>query len=313
MLPRTLAAAVLAAALVPAALAQEGGSVPPGGPPAPPPEKPAAPKAPEKPAKHENKISDAAKAAWAAMEKSIYSPVALGLKELKGKISMTPPGMDPSMGGSLDFQVAFEAPSKVTVEVATQDPMMAMQAQQMKPQIQQVLSLGAGIFMPGTEEYDADLEEKDGVKTLVVKIYEGEQRRGEMRLGLDAKGVPSKGNMKVTDPNSGMELEMGLEFQFAADGDKVRLEKHRLQHPMFGPVETTFTYVDAGGFKVLCGFETNIETMGMKMPARFTEMTVNGKKVELPAAKAPEKEPEVKPAPADPVPPLPPAPPKDDK
>lgn len=312
----------VAAALAPAALAQDGGSVPPAGPAAPPAEKKPeapAPKAPEKPAKHENKVSDTAKAAWEAMEKMTYNPVALGLKDLQGRLvlKVEVPGMDESTGAppmSVEFAISFTAPDKVTVDASTDNEMLAMQLDSMKREVKQLVSLSMGDARSGRDEYDADLEEKDGTKTLVLKYYEKNVPSGESRLTLDDRGLPTKGVVKAVDPNMGMEVSVDISFQYATDGDRFRLEKMNVQNPMMpGPMEMTFSYADVGGFKVLTAIDGKMEVMGMSTRFRYTELTVNGKKVELPAAKAPEKEEEKKAAPTDPAPPLPPTPPSDDK
>ena len=314
MLPRSLiAAALLGAAAVPA-LAQDG--PPPPLPPAPPPAAPAAPApapAPAAPAKHENKITDAAKAAFDAMSKQLYNPVELGLKELQGKMKMVMqlPGMDESSGMPpmvVDFAIAFKAPEDLTVTSSTDNPMLAQAADQLQDQVKHVFKLGVGSAKFGPEEFDADLVEKDGAKVLVLKIFVKEEAKGEMRITLDANGLPTKGVMKQNDPNMG-EVSIEIGFNFVKEGEKYRLEKQVVQHPMMPePLSTVLTFQEAGGFKVPSAIDTT-GGMGMTFTFRYTELTVNGKKVELPAEKAPEKPAEKPAAPTAPAaPPAPPAP-----
>ena len=313
MLPRALVvAALLGAAAVPA-LAQDGPPPPPV-PPAPPPAAPAAPApAPAVPAKHENKLTDAAKAAFDAMAKQLYNPVELGLKELQGKMKMNMqmPGMDESSGMPpmvVDFAIAFKAPEDLTVTASTDNPMLAQAADQLQEQVKHVFKLGVGSAKFGPEEFDADVVEKDGAKTLVLKIFARNEPKGEMRLTLDANGLPTKGVMKQEDPNMG-EVSIEIGFTFVKEGEKYRLEKQVVQHPMMPePLATVVTFQEAGGFKVPSAIDTT-GGMGMTFTFRYTELTVNGKKLELPAEKAPEKPAGTPTTPPAPMPPAPPAPP----
>jgi hypothetical protein len=313
---RALAAAALAAALASSAFAQDGGSVPPGppAPPAPGTPKPAAVEA--KPAKHENKVSDAAKAAWESMGANLYDPVALGLKEFQGKASlrMEFPGMGEAEGMppmTVEFTVGFKAPQEVTVEASTDNPMLSQAAGQLKDQVRQLVTMGVGRMTPSNEEYDADLEEKDGAKTLVLKMYKDNEPQGTMRLSLGEASLPSKGILTATDPNSGMEMTMEFGFQYARVGEKYRLHKQTISHPMMpSPMETTISYGDAGGFEIFTAFETTGVMGSGTMSYRFTELTANGKKVEV---AAPAKKAEAPATPTPPAPPAPPAPPKEEK
>ena len=49
------------------------------------------------------------------------------------------------------------------------------------------------------------------------------------------------------------------------------------------PMEFSFDYAPAGDFKVLSGIRMK-GPMGMSFTYRYTDLTANGKKVELPAA-----------------------------
>jgi hypothetical protein len=324
MLSRTLVAAALAAVLAPAAFAQDGGSGPPAppAPPAPPPANPAAPApaAPAKPAKHENKVSDAAKAAYEGMNASLYNPIARGLKEFQGKAAMKMefPGMGEAEGMPpmvVDIAIAFTAPEKVTVDASTDNPMLAQAADQLKQQVQQLVAMGHGTIKPMEEEYDADLEEKDGVKTLVLKLYKDNEPRGDMRLTLGDAGLPSKGVLKAMDPNMGMETTLEFGFHYAKVGDKYRLEKQTVTHPMMpGPMETKISYLSAGEFDVLHSFETSGIMGSGTISFKYSELTVNGKKLDLPAAAKVEEKPATPTGPASPLPPAtPPAPPAPEK
>ena len=275
-------------ALAPAALAfQEP-------PPAPPKaeEAPAAgpPAAPAAPARHENKITDEAKAAIAAYEKVVYSPVALGLKEMKGSLLMKVimPGMEDAepMEGmpdtSVRFGITFTAPKTVAIEASTDNPMLMQAIGQMKQGVQQMVMSGMGILDPQEAEFDMSLATEGGAKVLVISTYEKGAVQGEMRLTLDAVGLPSKGCMKATDPNTGMEQTIDMTFTYVKDGERHRLDKQTVTIPMFpDPLESNFTYAESEGIKVLSGIHMK-GPMGMTFSYKYTELSINGKKVALP-------------------------------
>jgi hypothetical protein len=227
---------------------------------------------------------------------------------------MQMPGMDESSGMPpmvVDFSIAFKAPEDLNVIASTDNPMLAQAADQLQEQVKHVFKLGVGSAKFGPEEFDADLVEKDGAKSLVLKIFAKNEPKGEMVLSLDANGLPTKGVMKQEDPNMG-EVSIEIGFTFVKEGEKYRLEKQVVQHPMMPePLSTVVTFQEAGGFKVPSAIDTT-GGMGMTFTFRYTELTVNGKKVELPAEKKPEPAPE-KPAtpttPPAPPAPMPPAPP----
>jgi hypothetical protein len=311
MLARALLAAALTGAAAVPALAQDGPPVPPA-PPAAPPAAPAAPTAPEAPAKHENKVSDAAKAVWAGMEKVAYNPVNAGLKEMQGKmrLNLEVPGMDESSGMppmTADFAITFKAPADVTVEASSESPMLQMQLDGMKQQVKQLLTMSLGQVRTHEGEYDADVEEKDGKKFLVVKMYEKNEPRGEMKMEMDARGLPSKGTIKATDPMTGMEGSMDMSYTYAAEGDRFILEKLLVTNPM-GNTSMNFKYTDAGGMKLMTEIRGSIEAMGIGMVFKYVELTANGKKVELPAEKPAEQPAGTPTAPGGAVPPAPPPP-----
>lgn len=303
-------AAVLAFA--PAALAQE----PPAPPKPPEPPAPAAPApapAPAAPAKHENRISAEARALFDAYEKTAYSPVALGLKELKGTMvmKMEMPGMEGMEGMegmpdmSVRFGIDFKAPKTVSIDVKTDNPMLAGNADQMKQGVRSLLLNSMGILEPSDDqEFDADVAVEAGAKTLVLKLYNRNKPMGDLRLTLDAGGLPTKGKMTAVDPDMGMEQTIDIAFQYAKDGDRYRLEKQTITLSMMPePMEYALTYAPAGDFKVVSSMNMK-GPMGMNFAYRFTELSVNGKKVELPSEAKPEtKKEELKPA--MPVPPVP--------
>ena len=308
---RSALAFVAALAFAPAALAQDpppppapGGAAPaPAAAPAKAQEKPAAP------AKRENKVTDAAKAMFESMGKKAYNPVTMGLKELKGTMEMTMqmPGMEDMEGMEgmpemkIVFAIDFKAPKTIGVEASTDNPMLMQAADQMKQQVKQLILYGMGTMEPdAAAEYDADVVvEKAGDKetrALVIKVYEKGEARGEMKMTVDANGLPGKSVVTVSDPNTGMEQTMDITFEFTKDGEAYRLVKQIINHPMLPePMEAVMSYSDAGGFKVLTAINST-GPMGMTFGYNFTKLSVNGKDVECPkpGKKGEEKKPDEK-------------------
>lgn len=332
---RSAALALIAAlSAVPAAFAQDPPPAPVPAPapaaPAKPEEKPA-PAKPAAPAKHESKVTDAAKAAFEAARKVLHDPVAAGLKDLQGKVSFTAEfeGLDEAqkeqmeaMGEmKIDYTVDFRAPNVLKIEGKTDNAMMEMQLDQTSKMFERFFLLSLGVLEPAADaEYDADVVTVDGKKFLAFKFYTKNEAQGDLKLGLDANGLPGKGTMTANDPMSGMEQTIEVEVFFTKDGERFRFEKFVIQQPgLEGGMQFSASYADAGGFKLMSKTVAAIKTeMGsMKLGFKYDSLTVNGKKVELPKEekKAEEKKAEVKPeTPAAPVPDVEkkPAPPKEE-
>lgn len=286
------ALAVLLAA-APAALAQEPPPAPPTPAPAPAPApktdeaKPAAPKAEEKPAapaKHVNKVSEAAKAAWEGFRKSLHTAESSGIKEFKGRFEL----VAEAQGINLPFAIEFTAPETLKIELKSDDPQFEMFKDMIVGQVSVVLRLGLSMLEPKPDgEFDADVVVEKDVKTLVLKTFNKNEQAGEFRFTLGTDGLPSKGVQTSTDPMSGMEQEIEFAFGFQKDGERSRLVKLSV-NSMMGNQELKIDHVDAGGFKVLRSIKSDDSSI------TFTELTVNGKKVEFP-------KPEVKVEPAKPA------------
>ncbi len=326
---RSVAAALaLALAFAPAALAQDPPPTPPPAPPAPPappkdpapapaapvpaPGAPAAPAKPAVPAKHENKVSPEAQSAYEGMRKVTYNPVALGLKDLKGTMEMKieMPGQEGNEGMEgmpemkVTFAIDFKAPKTINVEASTDNPMLMQAADQMKQQVQQFVLNSTGTMEPGSgAEYDADLVTEKGAKVLVLKLFDKNEAKGTLRMTLDANGLPGKGVLTQEDPNMGGEMSINIDFQFGKEGDLYRMDRMVITHPSLpDPMEMVMLYSEAGGFKILTGVKSG-GPMGMSFTYAYTDLTVNGKKVDLPkpAPKKVEEKPAAPPAAAPPA------------
>ncbi|MCK6480135.1 MAG: hypothetical protein HUU06_01620 [Planctomycetaceae bacterium] len=276
-------------AVAPVSLAQEGAPKPEGGAPA--------PAAPAAPAKHVNVITDAAKAAFEAMEKIMYSPVVQGLKDLTGTIEMKMEmagmegqDMGGGMGMGMSFDVTFKAPKDIKVG-SKGGEMFGPQADGMKEGVKQIILNSLGIWVPvGDEEYDADLVTEEGKKVLVVTSYKDNKKQGVFRLTLADNYLPvaatATNEVEMMPGTKPVEQTVKMKWQFAKDGDLHRLEKWTVEVPMMPtPIEYVLEYADAGGFKLPVKFVMDLSAMGMTSGYRFTSLTVNGKAVELPGAK----------------------------
>jgi hypothetical protein len=186
---------------------------------------------------------------------------------------------------SVKFVIAFTAPKTLTVEASTENPMLMNSVDQMKKGVEMMVFNGMGIMEPQEAEYDMEVVTEGGVKSLVTKTYDKGAPQGELHLVVSAEGLATKGQMKVTDPNSGMEQTFDLAMTYVKEGDRYRLDSQSVTVPMFpDPLVSKFTYSDAEGIKVLTGIETK-GIMGMTLGYKYSELTVNGKKVVLAEAK----------------------------
>lgn len=271
-------------ALAPASLAQEG---------APAPKKEEAPAAPAA-EKHVNKVSDAAKAAFEAAEKLLYSPVGLGLKELKGTIEMKMQmaGMEEEVEGmpqmGMSFTIEFKAPREMTVGAKGGEMFGPGAGENMARSVKSLVLNSMGVIVPaGDDEYDADIVTENGKKILILTSYEKNVKQGEMRMTIGDNGLPTTGDMTMIERMPGgrtMEQKGKMGWVFAKDGDLWRLEKQTIEVPMApAPMEYRIEYSEAGGFKVPTKFLMDMG--GMAFGYRFTELTVNGKVVDLGGAK----------------------------
>lgn len=273
-------AALLAAA--PAVLAQD----------APAPKSGETPAAPAAPARHENVVTEAAKAAFEAMEKAMSSPLAQGLKDFQGTIEMKMETMGRA-GMSMSVSVGFKAPRDLKVW-AKDEKASGPAFEQLKEPVKGIVLNALGLYMPsGDDEFDADIVTENGKKVLVWTTY-SKTGTQTLRFGIGDDGMPTVGTFTAKEKMpGGMEMDQKGKFSwvFEKDGDLNRLQKQvfEVESPMAMKVEYVVSYSDAGGFKMPTKFV--VELMGTKIGYRFTDLTVNGKKVELGAdAKAPAKE-----------------------
>lgn len=271
-------------ALAPAAAAQEG--APPAG------EKPAAP------ARHVNRITDAAKGAFEAMERLMSSPLAQGLKDFQGTIEMaTEFGKDSGMGEmpsmGMSFDVSFKMPRELQI-AAKGGEKYAMFGpgflDGMKDSVRSVVLRGIGVYLPlDQDEYDADLVTEEGKKVLVLTYYSAGEPKRTIRMVLADNGLPSIGTMSTFENGPGgaaTEQKWRTSWVFAKDGEKFRLEKQVMETdtPMKLRIELQVSYADAGGFQMPIRFVTDMGMM--KSGFRFSDLTVNGKKVDVGAPPA---------------------------
>jgi len=290
---RIAVALAAALALAPAASAQD----------APPPTGPAAP------AKHENKITDAAKAAFEKMEKAAYSAVAAGLKDLSGTVDMAIEGGEAgakmqAMGGmNASFQVSWKAGEELKVEPKgePQGP-MKMMVGNMKNMAGSMLRMGLGLMKPAEgEEYDADAVVEGGKTVLTIIHYKNGAETSRAAMTLDDRGLIE--SVKATSkaaaggaggppggPGAGHRgapggEEPAIRYTWKKEGDRWLLEKMSAQA---GPrsFEMTPVYTDAGGFKLLTSWSMGGGMGGMTFGFRFTDLVVNGKPVTLPTIEA---------------------------
>jgi len=240
-----------------------------------------------------------------------------GLTDLSGAVMMEIDAGAEGLGmgemGKMDltFAVAFKAPSDLKVEwkgapEGTEKEgegggmgarMMKGMAEGMNLAVTRILRSTIEGFVPaGDSEFDADVKVENGVTTLVITTFTKGVETSREELTLDGNGIPavmvSTPKNPPAAPAGGGRRGMGagpadgkstVKFTYAKEGDLFRLEKMTLDSPR-GPMEAKLEYADAGKFKVVRSWELTPAGGPMKFAFRFSEMTVNGKVVELPGA-----------------------------
>ena len=262
-------------------------------------EGPAAPPVPSAPAaapRHQNRITPEAKAMFERMDRLLYSPVKAGIKDLSGTVVMK---MDMGGGGgggrggmpSMDmkFSVAFTAPATVKVEMTEAAGFMRQAGEGMTKGMQAMMRHTLGIYRPADdEEYDAETREENGKQVLVLTSYEKAAPVSTTVFTLDDKDLIESGahTSKVPGPTGKVaESKATTRYTWARSGDLYMVEKIAMTSSEApAPFEYVLAYADVSGAKVAVAWEMRMKGMPAPMAYRFTDLTVNGKAVTVPAA-----------------------------
>ena len=253
------------------------------------PPKPPAPAEPTAPApaapaagKHENKVADAAKAAFDKIEKTANCPVALGLKAASGKI--TTGGM---AGQTVAMKFTFAAPSAVHVELEPDaEDQMATFGKHMTGPTELTLRRAMGLIRPAEGgEFDADVTKKDGKEVLVVTTFKDGAEQDRAEYGLDANGLPATLASRTQIDMRGQKVEVKGDtvFTWTKAGDHFRLEKAETTRSGgrgAGQKQTvSFSYVEVGKFAFPASWKSQMT--GMTFESRFEDLVIDGAKVEI--------------------------------
>jgi len=301
MRTRAFAASAGLLLFVPLALAQDTPTPKPA-PPMPGEEKPA-PAAEAKPAtkveRHVNKITAEAKALFEKFDKLVYSPIRAGLKDLSGTVKMEMDfgeGMEEMAamgGGDLAFSVTFKAPAEVSVapagekegEAGRNSPMRMMK-EGMTQSVRGSVRTMLGLVRPSDEdEYDVEVKTEEGRSVLYYTYFLKGVETSHSAMVLGTNGLPESATVTPKrDPASRRpDGKSSIKFTWAKEGELYRAEKMRVEEPGApGAMESTFSYADTGGFKVAYQWKMTIAGSPMSCGFRFTDIVVNGKKVDLP-------------------------------
>jgi hypothetical protein len=295
---KRLAVAALLLAAAPAVAAQEGP------PPAPPKDAPAAPASPaeeKKVERHENKISAEAKALFEKMGKLLYSAAENGLKEFSGTLRMEMTveaaeggdgamAMMPPMG--LEWTASFQAPRTVSVAPKGEaSPFLPPDARKSMAQMARaMLHHMLGFLAPGgDDEFDAEVRSADGKTTLVVTSYEKGVKVGVTDFAISEIGLPSSFSSELTMAAGAGPMDRARQegkFVFEKEGEKYRFLGMDMSSPQ--EIEMRATWSEVAGFKLVTRWSAKVKTGMGKMLCgyAFSDLTVNGKKVDLPGSGA---------------------------
>ncbi len=244
---------------------------------------------PPPPAKHVNQVSPEAKACIEAIGKAMYSPVAAGLKRLEGTMTST------EGSGTEAVTVEFREPADLKVVDVEKDPPNGREKGATESSISRYVrallleSFAMEPFLPelASGEYDADLVPDGEGKALRLKgWFEGEFVYESM-VTLDKNGLPSSST--GTEGTGGDALRTARTFEYARVGGKFVLVRHVkkfVDAPILGGVEVASTWTEVDGLRILTAMELKVP-LGGPVLTRWKELTVNGKKVDLPPEEKP--------------------------
>lgn len=264
--------------------------------------KPAAPPAPAAPAaaKHENKITPEAKAAFERMEKIANCPVRQGVVDAAGTITAEMMGMPTTM------KFTFKAPATVHVEPdANMQGQMEMAGKQMARGAERTLKVMFGVFRPSDdEEFDAEMTKKDGKDVLVITSFKDGAEQGRNEMTLDANGLIASGVATMHVGPEKRESKTEATYTWTKSGDTYRLEKMEMTSARPGPgsgggggagrgmggaggggmggkISISLAYTPVEKTAIATSWKTELGGMGMTYESRISDLTVNGKKVEI--------------------------------
>lgn len=244
---------------------------------------------PPPPAKHVNQVSPEAKACIDAIGKAMYSPVAAGLKRLEGTMTST------GKSGTEAVTVEFRGPSDLKVKDVEKVPtegrkwLMAESVTATTVRVLLTESLGMASFLPGLDggEYDAEVVPEGKGKALRITGWKEGVAVTEYLYSLNDDGLPSAS--KGTSGAAPGALNLANTFQYSRVGDRFVLARQVmtfLDNPAFDPMDQAYTWTDVGGLRILTSYELK-DPMGGTTCTRWKDLTVNGKKVELPPEEKP--------------------------
>jgi hypothetical protein len=253
------------------------------------------PKAPAPPvaAKHENKISPEAKAAFEKMAKAVNGPLQKGVKEATGTVVVE----GPQGAMTFKFTVKDGAVSVESAAPAGGGPGgggggggrggMGGGARMWSRQIEGYMGYALGVFNPSDDvEHDATVETKDGKEVVAVVHFRGGEPTERRELstnadGLVASAVITRSGIKGGggDPMKRAEQVNNATYSWTKSGDAWRLDKVEIKSS--GATTTVaLVHLDVAGSAFPASW-TMTMSAGASVKSKVTELTVDGKKVEI--------------------------------
>jgi hypothetical protein len=246
-------------------------------------------KPPAASASTELKATPEAKAALDKMDKLLDRAADKGLKELQATFTN-----GDTHGSPTTVKLTFTAPATFKPDAPVgRDKGFGYQV------VGTVRAAMNGMWPHDGETGDVELTKKNGNDVLVIlwRGKDGATTQTEHTLG--ASGLPASTAMIMHWTASGVERErtFGSKYTWEKAGDKYRLSKHEATFgDGMGSSIVTITYTVFNGMTIPTSWTTEVPEVGGHSETRMTELSINGKSIEL--KKAGDEEP-AKPKPKD--------------
>ncbi len=232
---------------------------------------PVAPPAPARAA--ESSVTPEAKAALAKMNAAIDRPVAKGLRSMTGIVEVT------SANGPVTVDVSFAAPATFKAEASGRKEGLALGM---------LKAAMNGVGPADDEPIDVETTRKDGHDILVLTSHGTAGWSSRSEYTLDADGLPVSGLHTRTHVVGGVERvdNSTVSFVWSKIGETHRLAKMEMTIGATTTMSTTLAYEEFDGIPIATSWKTEVVAgQRQAFDYRFTELTLNGKKVEIKSAK----------------------------
>jgi len=233
--------------------------------------------------RHENKVSAEAKAAIEQYQRLVYRPGDRGLLSLSAALAAD--GGPPPV-----WRIDFKPPRSFGFGPTPGARPTPVQSKMSIIQLQAPLRAGLmGMPLWDGDEYDAEVVDRGGVKTLVVTEYHGAAKGSTSEFVFDAAGL-----LATATPTPDASFHPVVKITWERVGDLNRIvgvEMTAADGAQSMHTKAALSYATVAGVELLTSFTTSFTatergtTRQVNGTIRLVDVVVNGKSVELPKPK----------------------------